>query len=291
MRILDKFSDKRTVISFEIFPPKQGVDINTIYRTVDGLANLKPDFISVTYGAGGTGGSSTVEIATKIKEEYKIDPLPHLTCITSSREVVRKSLDALQSKGIENILALRGDFPPGYTPQEDRDYRYAIDLIREIKADKHFCIGAAAYPEGHVECVNEEKDIAHLKDKVEAGADFLISQLFFSNDIFYKYREAIGQKNIGSKLSAGIMPILSKKQIEKMIFMCGATLPSRVIRFLVKHENNPEALRKAGIEYAAEQVADLIDNGVDGIHLYTMNQPEIAKEILKRVSNLTNKVC
>lgn len=291
MRIIEKYKEKRPVISFEIFPPKQGVDINTIYRTVDGLADLKPDFISVTYGAGGTGSNTTVDIATRIKEDYGIDPLPHLTCITSSHEVVRKSLDMLLTNGIENVLALRGDYPPGYVPTEDRSYRYAIDLIREIKADKDYCIGAAAYPEGHIECASEGQDIGYLKEKVEAGADFLISQLFFSNDIFYRYREALVEKGITANLSAGIMPILSKKQIEKMIFMCGATLPSRVIRFLVKHENNPEALRKAGIAYAAEQVADLIENGVDGIHLYTMNQPEIAKEILSRVSNLTHKVC
>ena len=291
MRIVDKFKEGKTVISFEIFPPKPGVDVSTLYKTVEGLANLKPDFISVTYGAGGTGGNTTVEIASRIKREYKIDPLPHLTCITSSPATVRKGMDLLRAEGIENILALRGDYPPGFVPALDNKYKYSIDLIKELVEERYFCIGAAAYPEGHIECESESLDIKYLKEKVEAGAEFLISQLFFSNNIFYRYRERLKEQGINSKLSAGIMPILSKKQIEKMIFMCGASLPSNVIRFLVKHENDPEALRQIGIEYAAEQAADLIENGVDGIHIYTMNKPEIAKEILGRMSKLTSKVC
>lgn len=291
MRIVDKFKEGKTVISFEIFPPRKGADINTIYKTVEALANLEPDFISVTYGAGGTGGNGTVEIAAKIKADYSIEALPHLTCITASEETVKKSLNYLQSKGIENILALRGDYPPGYLPTEGCKYKNSIDLIKEITDKNFFSIGAAAYPEGHIECVDEKKDIQYLKEKVDAGVDFLISQLFFDNDIFYRFRDAIKDKDINCKLSAGIMPILSKKQIEKMIFMCGATLPSKVIRFLVKYENNPEALRRIGIEYAAEQAVDLIEKGVDGVHIYTMNQPEIAKEILGRMSKLSCKVC
>lgn len=291
MRIIDKFQSGRTVISFEIFPPKQDGDINTIYKTVDALADLRPDFISVTYGAGGTGGNTTIDIATKIKKEYKIEALPHFTCITSDGEAVKRNLALLHIRELENILALRGDYPPGYLPSEGSKYKHSIDLIREIAKDKTFCIGAAAYPEGHIECDDEKKDIRYLKEKVAEGVDFLISQLFFDNDIFYRFRDTIKEDGINCRLSAGIMPILSKKQIEKMIFMCGATLPSKVVRFLVKYENNPVALRRIGIEYAAAQAVDLIEKGADGIHIYTMNQPEIAKEILSRLPKLTYKVC
>lgn len=280
MRISHMFQRNRPVISFEVFPPKKDAQVSTIYHTIEELADLKPAFISVTYGAGGTGGDHTIEIASLIKNQYGIEALPHITCIGASRKNMLDNLKKLQDNKIENILALRGDIPTNTEQHTITLYPHAVDLIKEIKAFGDFSIGAATYPEGHIECDELEKDLQHLQLKVAAGADFLISQLFFENDIFYNYLERIRSHGIQTKVSAGIMPILSKKQIEKMIFMCGASLPAKVIKLLARYENNPESLRKQGIEYATRQVEDLIASGVDGIHLYTMNQPDIAKEIL-----------
>ncbi len=282
MKIIDLFQQKKPVISFEIFPPKKEADISTIYKTINGLADLKPDFISVTYGAGGTGGNQTINIASIIKNNYGIEALPHLTCINSSKEVVQQCLKELKENNLQNVLALRGDRSIDFAEGEENQYNYAIDLIRELKDYGDFSIGAATYPEGHVECDDEREDIKFLKEKVEAGADFLVSQLFFDNKIFYQFLDRIKEEAINCKVSAGVMPILSKKQIEKMIYLCGASLPAKVIKLLARYENKPELLRQQGIEYAAEQVSDLIANGVEGIHLYTMNQPTIAKEILSK---------
>ncbi|ABR49503.1 Methylenetetrahydrofolate reductase (NAD(P)H) [Alkaliphilus metalliredigens QYMF] len=282
MKITKLFNDKRPVISFEIFPPKKELPISSIYGALDGLADLNPDFISVTYGAGGTGSNKTIEIASIIKNKYEIEALAHLTCITSNKEVIQQNIKALQENNLENVLALRGDVPSDFIRREENQYQYGVDLIKELKGYGDFDIGAAVYPEGHIECDDVEKDLQYLKEKEAAGANFLVSQLFFDNEIFYGFLEKLKAYKIESKVLAGVMPILSKKQVEKMIFMCGASLPAKVIRLVSKYEHQPELLRQAGIEYAAEQVADLIANEVDGIHIYTMNQPDIAKGILKR---------
>jgi methylenetetrahydrofolate reductase (NADPH) len=283
MSIKDLFKTKKPVISFEIFPPKKDFGVETIYSTIDELAKLNPDFISVTYGAGGIGSDKTVEIASIIKNKYKIEALAHLTCITSDKDRIRHMIDDLKANNIENILAMRGDIPEGFQFQSNNKYKFALDLIKDIKKYGEFAVGAAAYPEGHIECDDLRINAIHLKQKVDAGADFLITQLFFDNNLFHKFLNLKENLSINIPISAGIMPILNKSQVQKMIFMCGASLPSNIIKMLYKYENKPESLRKAGIEYATEQVIDLIANGVEGIHIYTMNQPEIAKEILKNI--------
>lgn len=280
MYISDLFKQKKPVISFEIFPPKKDGDPGTIIRTIEELAAEKPDFISVTYSAGGTGNSGmTIEIASMIKNKFGIEALAHLTCINADTDQIHHIIKALKAHNIDNILALRGDTPAG-AAEIASDYRYASDLIREIKEYRGFSIGAAAYPEGHLEAADLTADLTNLAKKVEAGADFLITQLFFDNRLFYEFMEQKSRYGIKVPVSVGVMPVLSKHQIEKMIFMCGASLPSRIIRLLNRYEKDPDSLRKAGIEYAAEQIRDLIENGVEGIHIYTMNQPDIAKNIL-----------
>lgn len=286
MHITELFRNHQPVMSFEVFPPKKNAPVSTIYDTLDQLTAHNPHFISVTYGAGGTGSNHTLDIAAHIQDYCGKVALPHLTCLTATEASIKAMLEKLQYQGITNILALRGDYPPNFTPNSKARYNYAIDLIREIKGHGNFCIGAATYPEGHIESDDENKDMLHLKDKVEAGASFLISQLFFDNNIFYRFQNNLKARQIKCHISAGIMPILSKRQIQKMIFMCGASLPAKVIKLLVKYEHDPVALRQQGIAYAAEQVADLIRHGVHGIHLYTMNQPQIAQEILQQVPQL-----
>lgn len=290
MHIKDLYFRKKPVISFEIFPPKKGYNIDTIYSTVQELSNLGPDFISVTYGAGGAGSDKTVEIAAIIKNKYKTETLAHLTCKGASEENVFSKIKELRANNIENILALRGDISEYNTIDRNTSYNYAIDLIRDVKRYEEFSIGAAAYPEGHIECEDLRISAIHLKQKVDAGADFLITQLFFENNLFYRFLELKEKLSMKVPVSAGIMPILNKNQIQKMIFMCGASLPSKIIKLLYKYEYSPDNLRKAGIEYAAEQVIDLIANGVDGVHIYTMNQSEIAKEILKDIQPIERAI-
>ncbi len=283
MLIKELFSSKKPVISFEIFPPKTECGLDTIYSTIEELANLKPDFISVTYGAGGVGSDKTVEIASMIKNNFGITALAHLTCINSSQAKIHSIIDALKKQNINNILALRGDIPEGQAHYGNSQYQYASDLVAEIKHYDNVCVGAAAYPEGHIESPSLHNDLVQLEKKVEAGVEFLITQLFFDNSLFYHFIEEKAKYSINVPISVGVMPVLSKQQIQKMIFMCGASLPSKLIRMLYKYENDAESLKLAGIEYAAEQVADLITNGVDGIHIYTMNKPEIAKQILNYI--------
>ena len=279
MRISDIFKN-RTPISFEIFPPKGDLSVETLRDTLSQLKKLSPDFISVTYSAGGTGNSrKTVELASVVKNEFGIESMAHLTCINSDRAAVKGVINELEKNGIENVLALRGDIIDG---KEPTDFRVASDLIDFI-SDEPLCIGAACYPEGHITCESTEKDIAHLKTKQDRGAKFFVSQLFFDNSVFYSFRENYLKAGVTVPVTAGIMPMMSKAQVSRMIFMCGSSLPSEIIRILYKYENDADSLKKAGVEYAARQVRDLLDNGVDGIHLYTMNKPEIASAILEQI--------
>ncbi|RBP43997.1 methylenetetrahydrofolate reductase [NAD(P)H] [Garciella nitratireducens] len=283
MSIKKIFQQKKPVISFEIFPPKKDADVATVYNSIDQLVSLKPDFISVTYGAAGSKDNKTIEIASFIKNYYQIESLPHMTCITADKNRISENIYQLKKNHIDNVLALRGDIPKDFIAQKHNPYHHAIDLIREFRKKGDFSIGAAAYPEGHMECESEEKDLQYLREKVDAGVDFLITQLFFDNDSFYRFLDQMEKKQIDCKVSAGIMPILSKSQIEKMIFMCGASLPAKVVKLLAKYEYQPEELRKHAIEYAAWQVEDLLSHGADGVHIYTMNHPEVAKGILNRI--------
>ena len=273
---------KRALFSFEIFPPKREMPLDTIYGTLDELTDLKPDFISVTCGAGGSasgGGSRTAELARYIKNKYHRDSIAHLPCINLSRAEAADLLRELEQNGIDKILALRGDRTEGVTPKED--FRYAAELIsfvKEVSGDK-FRIFAACYPEGHIEAPDLDTDIRHLKEKVDAGASHLLSQLFFDNEYFYNFMDKAQKIGINVPVEAGIMPITNKKQIERMVMLCGATLPRKFQRVLAKYEHDAEALRDAGIAFAIDQIVDLLANGVDGIHLYTMNNPYIARKI------------
>lgn len=283
MKIKDLF-DKKTVFSLEVFPPKKTSSIDVIYKTLDQMQNLHPDFISVTYSAGGSGnGSLACEIASKIKDTG-ITPMIHLPCINYSKSEISAVLDELKKRKIENILALRGDINPDIEPK--REFTYASDLITFIKAQGDFDIAGACYPEGHIDSDSLVDDILNLRKKVDAGADHLISQLFFDNSAFYNFREKAAIAGINVPIEAGIMPVTNKAQIERMVTMCGASLPKKFVKIMQKYENNPEALRDAGIAYAVNQIVDLIAEGVDGIHLYSMNNAYVATKISEAVSSI-----
>jgi len=284
MKIRDMFKEK-TVFSFEVFPPKKTSSIETVYQMLEELEGLTPDFISVTFSAGGSGNSAlALDIASKIREDNKVEPVLHLPCINYSKEEILAVLSEVDKRGIENILALRGDINPDIPPKNE--FRYASDLISFIKERGDYDVAGACYPEVHVEAADMVEDIRNLKKKVDAGADHLITQLFFDNDAFYKFREKTQIAGIEVPIEAGIMPVMSKSQIERMVSMCGASLPAKFVKIMQRYEHNPEALRDAGIAYAIDQMVDLLANGVDGIHLYTMNNPYVAKKIAGAVQNL-----
>lgn len=281
---------RKTVFSFEVFPPKKTSTIHTIYDALQEMRGLSPDFISVTYGAAGSGSNLTVKIASDIKNQYGTESVAHLPCINLSKENVLEVLESLKLNGIENILALRGDISPDSAPRTD--FRHASDLIAFIRENGSFNIIGACYPEGHPESDGFVKDIQNLKIKVDAGTNQLISQLFFDNSYFYSFLERAEIAGIHVPIQAGIMPVTNKKQIEHMVSLCGATLPKKFVKMMAKYENNPIALRDAGIAYAIDQIVDLIAQGVDGIHLYTINNSYVAAKISEAVSNLleANKI-
>ncbi len=284
MKIRDMF-EKGTVFSFEIFPPKKTAPVEIIYNTLEELKDLKPDFISVTYGAGGSNNSvSTCEIAHTIKEKYGIEPAAHLPCINYTKDEITAILKDFEEHGIENILALRGDINPDIPPK--KEFMYASELVEFIKTKGDFDIAGACYPEGHVDTPDMVQDVLNLKKKVDAGASHLISQLFFDNQFFYSFVEKAKIAGINVPIEAGIMPVTNKKSIERMVSMCGASLPPKFAKMMQKYENNPEALRDAGIAYAIDQIVDLVSNGVDGIHLYTMNNAYVARRISEAVGNI-----
>ncbi|WRS27875.1 methylenetetrahydrofolate reductase [NAD(P)H] [Oscillospiraceae bacterium MB08-C2-2] len=291
MFIKDLFSQKKPVISFEVFPPKKAADIQAIYGALEGITQLGPDFISVTYGAGGSGSSGkTGEIASAIKNKWGIEALAHLTCVGARRDQIHQIAAELKEANVLNILALRGDLPVDTALPLSGDFQYAHDLIRELKELGGFCIGAACYPEGHIESDSVEESLLHLKEKQEAGADFLITQLFFENNLFFDFLEKARKTGITLPITAGVMPILSRGQIERMIFMCGSSLPSAIVRLLHKYADSPADLRKAGIEYASNQAEGLIRGGVDGVHLYSMNQPDIAAAGMERIRRVQQEI-
>lgn len=274
------FAEKRPRFSLEIFPPKEyRGGIEPIKETIDGLSGIHPDFISCTYGAGGnTADTSTIEICSIIKEQYGILPISHLTCVNNSKEDIDIILTSLRDKGVMNILALRGDLKPGQEPKHD--FEHASDLVTYIKAfDPEFFVSGACYPECHPDSPDFITDILDLKKKVECGAGHLISQLFFNNEDFYRFRERCVLAGIEVPIEAGIMPVTTKQSILRMVSMCGASIPAKLAKILNRFEDKPKALEEACIAYAIDQIVDLISNDVDGIHLYTMNKPYIANRI------------
>ncbi|NLP28057.1 MAG: methylenetetrahydrofolate reductase [NAD(P)H] [Clostridia bacterium] len=288
MLIKDIFNQKKPVISFEIFPPKKYSNIDVIYSTLEALKDLRPDFISVTYGAAGSTRDKTVEIASIIKNKYDIEALAHLTCIGLDQEGLDKIIGELIKNNVRNVMALRGDLPEGMDKKEldSSSFAHASDIIASIKKHEDFSTGGACYPEVHPECESLDKDIENLKLKVDSGADFLVTQLFFDNDKFYNFMDKARKAGINVPISAGIMPVTNKKQVERMISLSNATLPSKFRRILDKYENDGEALKEAGIVYATEQIIDLLSWGIDGIHLYTMNRPETCRKIINNITSI-----
>ena len=284
MKIRDILAGGRPTLSFEVFPPKTEDAYESVEHAAAEIAKLKPDFMSVTYGAGGGTSDYTVQIASTIQDVYKVTPLAHLTCVSSTREKVHVVLEQLKERGIENILALRGDIPKdGKTPEV---YHYASELIREIKSAGDFCIGAACYPEGHVESANKSVDMDYLKQKVEAGCDFVTTQMFFDNSVLYSYLYRIREKGITVPVIAGIMPVTNASQIKRITQMSGTYLPSRFMSLVDKFGDKPAAMKQAGIAYATDQIIDLIANGIKGLHEYSMNKPDVAAKIKENLSEI-----
>lgn len=272
--VAEVFASVKQPVSFEIFPPKGELSGEEALVLASELAELEPRFISVTYSAGGSGNArATTDVASMIQQNHGIPTVHHLTAQGLTRADLDLKIEEMKAAGIKNVLALRGDPRPDAAPG---DFAYASDLVGPL-VDAGFCVGAAAYPEGHVTCTSLEEDIAHLREKQDAGASFLVTQLFFDNEDFYRFREKTSAAGITVPMTCGIMPFMSKAQVSRMIFMCGASLPSPIIRLLNRYEGDEEALRQAGIEYASAQFVDLRDHGVDGLHVYTMNRPAIAR--------------
>ncbi|AHF09528.1 MULTISPECIES: methylenetetrahydrofolate reductase [NAD(P)H] [Dehalobacter] len=286
MFISELFQQKK-VVSFEIFPPKLTSSIEVIYDTIDALAPLRPDFISVTYGAGGSTSKTTAEIASIVENKYNINSLAHLTCITSSKEQIEGTLTQLADSNVSNILALRGDIPKGSEETgRVRDFQYASDLVAYIQNKHSFCLGGACYPEGHPECPDKDQDIENLRRKVDAGVGFLVTQLFYDNDAFFRFQEKVAKLNINVPILAGIMPITNRVQIERILALSNARMPQKLIKILDKFEHNMEALKDAGIAYATKQIVELLANDIDGVHIYTMNKPQIAKDLVRNLDSL-----
>lgn len=285
MKIKDILAKGQPTLSFEVFPPKEESNYASVEKAAFEIAKLNPAFMSVTYGAGGGTSQYTVQIASDIQSKYQVPSLAHLTCVSSTREKVHSVLDEIQAHGIENVLALRGDIPKD--GKVEKDYQYASQLIREIRETcPDLCIGAACYPEGHVESANKTADIEHLKEKVEAGCDFVTTQMFFDNNILYNYLYRIREKGITVPVIAGIMPVTNVKQIERICSMSGTYLPARFKAIVDRFGDNPAAMKQAGIAYATEQIIDLIANHVNGIHIYSMNKPDVAAQIKNSLSEI-----
>lgn len=286
MKIIDRLKEDRIHISFEVFPPKTEEGIDQVLSATAEIAGLNPAFISVTYGAGGGTSRNTAKIASFIKDNLHMLSLAHLTCASSSKEEVREVIENLKSLGIENILALRGDIPMNMTfPSEDR-FRYACELVEEIRKHGDFCIGAACYPEGHVENEHREDDIRHLKQKVDSGVDFLTTQMFFENDTYYNFLYRIREAGIMVPVLPGIMPITGASQMKRSRELSGTVFPRRFLAVLDRFGNSPAAMKQAGIAYATDQIIDLLANGVKNIHIYSMNRPDVAAAIMDNLSEI-----
>lgn len=285
MKLTEIYESKTNVLSFEIFPPKKDNELKNIEPTLDILAELKPDYISVTFGAGGSSNNNkTIDLANKIKQQYHIEPVVHLTGMCYSKSEIDEFVKQLQAEGIENVLALRGDHNPN-VPEKD-DFKHASDLIAYLKDTTDFCVAAACYPEDHPDSPDHISEMLNLKKKVDAGADILLSQLFFDNENYYKFIQDCRIAGINIPITPGIMPVINEGQIRRMVDTCGAKLNDRLEGILKVFGSKPEALYMAGMNYAMGQVIDLMAHGVDGIHLYTMNRPEVARDICTCVRDL-----
>ena len=288
MKLSDIFSDKLS-LSFEVFPPKTDMAFDSVKTATEEIAKLKPLFMSVTYGAGGGTSKYTLEIAKHIKQRYNVPTLAHLTCVSSTKETVREKITQMQEAGIENVMALRGDLTPEMEglDRSHWDYRYAIDLIRDIKeSGANFCIGGACYPEIHPESINQKEDIKYLKEKVEAGLSFLTTQMFFDNNLLYNFLYKIREAGITVPVIPGIMPITNANQVERAVKLSGSFVPQRFKSLVDKFGSTPDAMKQAGIAYATDQIIDLFANGITNVHVYSMNKPDVAEKIQNNLSDI-----
>ena len=287
MKLTDIVKRDKPGLSFEVFPPKTWDRLENVIAKTEEIAKLEPTYMSVTYGAGGGTSDYTVKIAKNLKDRCGVTPLAHLTCVSSTRERVYSQLDELEAAGIENILALRGDLVPGMD-MDNLDYRYASQLIYDIKehSGDAFCIGGACYPEGHPESASLKDDIKHLKEKVDAGCEFLTTQMFFDNDILYNFMYRIREAGIDVPVVAGIMPVTNPNTIKRTMSISGNALPQKIIRLVDRFGDDPEALKQAGIAYATQQIIDLYANGINAVHVYCMNKPDVAAAIKRNISEI-----
>ena len=287
MKLTDIVKRDKPGLSFEVFPPKTWDRLENVIATTEEIAKLEPTYMSVTYGAGGGTSDYTVKIAKNLKDRCGVTPLAHLTCVSSTRERVYSQLDELEAAGIENILALRGDLVPRMD-MDNLDYRYASQLIYDIKehSGDAFCIGGACYPEGHPESASLKDDIKHLKEKVDAGCEFLTTQMFFDNDILYNFMYRIREAGIDVPVVAGIMPVTNPNTIKRTMSISGNALPQKIIRLVDRFGDDPEALKQAGIAYATQQIIDLYANGINAVHVYCMNKPDVAAAIKRNISEI-----
>ena len=289
MKIISIIKDNKPSLSFEVFPPKTDTAFASIQAATEEIAELHPAFVSVTYGAGGGTGRYTLDIAKNIKEEHGVPTLAHLTCVSSTKEMVHSKIEAMKAAGIENVMALRGDLTPELA-QSDRStwhYRNAIDLVRELKeSGADFCIGGACYPEIHPESHNQQQDIAYLKEKVDAGCDFLTTQMFFDNNLFFNFLYKIREAGITVPVVPGIMPITNANQVARAIQLSGSFMPQRFKSLVDKFGDNPKAMEQAGIAYATDQIIDLYANGIANVHVYSMNKPAVARKIQANLSEI-----
>lgn len=285
MKIIDLIKSDKPTLSFEVFPPKTSDKFDSVKRATEEIAALKPDFMSVTYGAGGGTSEFTADIAANIQDTFNVPALAHVTCVSSSKQKIDTVVENLKSKNINNVLALRGDIPDGLDLNH-LDYRYASELIDDIKTHGDFCIGGACYPETHPESDNSENDIRNLKIKVDKGCEFLTTQMFFDNNILYNFIYRAREAGINVPIVAGIMPVTNASQIKRIMSISQSALPQRFIKIVDRYGNNPEAMMQAGIAFATEQVIDLYANGIGAVHIYSMNKPEVARKIKENISSI-----
>ena len=289
MKLFEFLGKEKLSLSFEVFPPKTDSAFESVKGATEEIAKLRPSFMSVTYGAGGGTSRYTLDIAKNIKERYGVPTLAHLTCVSSTRETVAEKIREMREAGIENVMALRGDLTPELE-KGDRSlwaYRYAVDLVRELRASgADFCIGGACYPEVHPESANQKEDILHLKEKVEAGCSFLTTQMFFDNNLFYNFLYKIREAGITVPVIPGIMPITNGRQVERAIKLSGSLMPQRFKALVDKFGENPAAMKQAGIAYATDQIIDLYANGIGNVHVYSMNNPDVAASIMANLSDI-----
>ncbi len=289
MKLTELFRQDKMFLSFEVFPPKTDTAFESVKAATEAIAELHPSFVSVTYGAGGGTSRYTLDIAKNIKEEHGVPTLAHLTCVSSTRETVHQRIEDMKNAGIENVMALRGDLTPELE-NADRSgwtYRHAIDLIRDLRdSGADFCIGGACYPEIHPESVNQKEDIRYLKEKVDAGCSFLTTQMFFDNNLFYNFMYKIREAGITVPIVPGIMPITAARQVERAIKLSGSFMPQRFKSLVDKFGSNPDAMKQAGIAYATDQIIDLYANGIQNVHVYSMNKPDVAEKIQSNLSDI-----